>query len=162
MSGIQTVIVTRPAPQVVVVRPLSQVQASVPGIQGAPGAQGTPGSSGAQTFASVAVGNVQSNSVVCAVAGGVANPDLTVPAQVAAICGIAATAANSGGALTVMQEGPLTESLWNWTPGPVYCALAGGQLTQAPPSTSPGAIVQVGQAISPTTLQVGIEPAILL
>lgn len=162
MSAIQTVVVTKLQPQVVLVRPQPQVQASVPGIQGAPGAQGAPGSSGAQTFNSVAVGNVQSNSVVCSVAGGVANPDLTQPRQVVAICGIAATAANAGGALTVMTEGQLTEGLWNWTPGPVYCALSGGQLTQAPPSTSPGAVAQVGIAISPTTIQVGIEPAILL
>ena len=162
MTAIQTVVVTKLQPQVVVVRPRPQVDVSVPGIQGAPGPQGTPGSSGAQTFESVAVGNVQSNSVVCAVDGGVANPDLTQPLQVAAICGIAATAANAGGTLTVMSEGQLTENLWNWTPGPVYCALSGGQLTQSPPSASPGAVAQVGIAISPTTIQVGIEPAILL
>lgn len=162
MTAIQTVVVTRPQPQVVLVRPIPTVEASVPGIQGAPGAQGAPGSSGAQTFQSVAVGNVQSNSVVASVAGGVANPDLTQPRQVAAICGIAATAANAGGDLTVMTEGQLTENLWNWTPGPVYCSLSGGQLTQSPPTSAPGAVAQVGIAISPTTIQVGIEPAILL
>lgn len=151
MSAVATVVVIEATPV---------VQVSVPGIQGAPGPAGAPGSSGAQTFTSTAVGNVQSNSVVCSVSGGVANPDLTQSAQVAAIVGVAATAANSGGSLTVMTEGQLTEPLWNWTPGPVYCAATGGQLTQTQPST--GAVAQVAQAISPTTIQVGIEPAILL
>lgn len=150
------------AVQVVTLQNTATIVVSTPGVQGPPGPAGANGSGGASSFLSVAVGNIQSNSVVCAVAGGVANPDLTVPTQVAAICGIASSAANSGDPITVMQDGTLTEALWSWTPGPIYCALEGGQLTQSPPSASPGAVVQVAQAISPTTIQVGVESAILL
>lgn len=150
MSAVATVVVVQSTPV---------VEVQVPGIQGPAGAGGAGSGS---SFTSTAVGNVQSNSVVCAVAGGVANPDLTQSAQVAAIVGVASTAANSGGSLTVMREGTLTEGLWNWAPGPVFCALSGGALTQTPPTSSPGAVVQVGIALSPTQVQVGIEPAILL
>lgn len=110
-------------------------------------------------FSTTADGNVQSNSVVCATANGVANPDLADANDVLSIVGIAATAANDGGALFVQVAGELTEVGWNWTPGPVYCALEGGVLTQSAPQT--GAVVQVATAINPTTLQVGIQPAIL-
>lgn len=109
----------------------------------------------AQTFESVAVGNVQSNTVVCAVSGGVQNPSLASSAQVSAIVGVASTAANSGGAITVMTQGVLTESLWSWIPGePVFCALTGGALTQVAPAT--GAVVVVGVALSATEIRVGI------
>lgn len=115
---------------------------------------------GAGSFASTADGNVQSNTVVCATAAGVANPDLSVANDVLAIVGIAATAANSGGALTVQTAGSLTEVGWSWTEGPIYCAVTGGALTQTVPAT--GAVIQVAVATSPTTIQVGIQrPAIL-
>jgi hypothetical protein len=114
----------------------------------------------AVTFPSTADGNVQSNTVVCATAAGVANPDLTNAADVLAVVGIAATAANSGDPLTVQQSGTLTEVGWNWTEGPIYCAVSGGALTQTVPAT--GAVLQVAVATSPTTIQVGIQrPAIL-
>jgi hypothetical protein len=114
----------------------------------------------AVTFGSTADGNVQSNTVVCATADGVANPDLTDANDVLAIVGIASTAANDGSALTVMTAGTLTESGWSWTEGPVYCAVSGGALTQTVPAT--GAVVQVAVATSATTVQVGVQrPAIL-
>lgn len=120
---------------------------------------GSVAASSSITFGSSAVGNVQSNSVVCLVTGGVANPDLTNPAQAATVVGIAFTAANSGNPLTVMTEGSITESAWTWTPGPIYCG-AGGTLTQTPPTS--GASIVVAQAVSSTTLEVGVHTPIML
>lgn len=76
------------------------------------------------------------------------------------VVGISAAAAVAGAQVTILREGPVFDSGWNWTPGqPVYAAAAGA-LTQVAPST--GACVRMGVATSQCAilLQVG-EPLYL-
>lgn len=135
-------------------------QVLIHGFRGPQGATGASGAGGDASFNSIASGNIQSNMVVASDgAGKVYVPDLTNPGDVTRVVAIAATAANDGLAITCKTSGQLTEVAWNWQPGPIYCALSGGTLTQAPPAT--GAVLQVAVAISPTTIQVGIRPATL-
>ncbi|HWT45324.1 MAG TPA: hypothetical protein VN085_05125 [Vicinamibacterales bacterium] len=111
-------------------------------------------------FSAIAKTNLAAESVVAIDgAGNAYNPDLTNPADVANIVGICATAALAGNTVTVQTIGTLTEALWNWQEGPIYCDVAGGALTQAAPAT--GAVVQVATAITSQTIQVGIGPAYL-
>lgn len=139
--------------QVTVSGAVQQVSVAAQGVQGVPGPAG-----GAQ-FDAIAVGSVNANTVVCAVAGGVSNPDITNPLDVLSIVGIATVAGSGGQTLTVMALGPLTVSGANFSLGPVYCG-TGGVLTQTLPGV--GAILQVGVATSSTTLQVAIQqPAIM-
>ena len=115
----------------------------------------TIAANGAGTFQSTAVGNIASNTVVAATAGGVMNPSLATSTEVPAIVGIAFTSATSGNPITVMTAGQITEALWSWTPGePIYCGLTGGTLTQTAPSVD--AVVVVGVALSATTINVQI------
>lgn len=112
------------------------------------------------SFLSTAHGSISGETVAAIDANGVHNPDLSDPVDVLKIIGITANAAADGASVTVITLGTFTEIGWNWNPGPIYCAASGGALTQTVPAT--GALVQVAVAISPTTIQVGIEPAIFL
>lgn len=124
------------------------------------GVPGPRGQAGDSSFSVNAQSNVIAGSVVTIDPSGIYNPNLAVPADVTAIIGIASTSANAGNPVTVMTAGQITESGWAWSQGPIYCAATGGALTQTPPAT--GALVQVAIAISPTTIAVGIQPAIFL
>lgn len=111
------------------------------------------------TFSSVASGTVVAGTVVSASGGKVHTTNATVAADALAVVGIAATSANDGVAVTVQVAGPMTEGAWGWSDGPLYCG-ASGVLTQTPPSS--GALIQAAIALSPTTVEVGIQPAIFL
>lgn len=97
---------------------------------------------------------------VVAVSGGNAYyPDLTNPADVQRVIGVTKQAAATGASVGIARTGTFTESGWNWSPGPLYCAVSGGTLTQTPPAT--GAVLEVGKAINPTTINIFIHRAIL-
>ena len=92
-------------------------------------------------------------------AGNAYTPDLTNAADVSRIVGVTSHAAAAGAPVRVVTSRDFTESAWNWSPGRIYCALTGGALTQTAPAT--GAVVEVARVITPTTIRVGIQPAIL-
>lgn len=115
-----------------------------------------PGSS----FSAVAAVPISSGQVVAVDDSGAFIPDLTVPAQVIQIAGIATTSAVAGNPISILPAGTMSENLWHWNIGPVYCATQGGTITQTIQTT--GAIQQVGFATSLNTLEVNIYPAILL
>lgn len=97
--------------------------------------------------------------VVAVNAGSAYYPDLTDPSDVARIVGVTTHAAAIGAAIAITTAKTFTESGWAWSPGRLYCALSGGTLTQSVPAT--GAVLEVARVISPTTIRVGIQPAIL-
>lgn len=92
-------------------------------------------------------------------AGNAYYPDLTNPDDVSRIVGVTAHAAATGAPVQIVTSRDFTEPAWSWSPGRIYCALTGGALTQSVPLT--GAIVEVARVVSPTTIRVGIQPAIL-
>lgn len=92
-------------------------------------------------------------------AGNAYYPDLTNPADVSRIVGVTTNAAAMGAPVGIVTSKTFTESAWGWSPGRIYCAVTGGALTQTAPAT--GAVVEVARVITPTTIRVGIQPAIL-
>lgn len=124
----------------------------------APGASTGPIAAKIQ-FTATAKTNLAAESVAAIDGSGVYNPDLTNPADVANIVGVCATAATAGNSVTVQTIGTFTENLWGWSPGPIYCDVSGGALTQSAPAT--GAVIQVATVLTPKTIQVGIGPAYL-
>lgn len=124
------------------------------------GPQGIPGPAGGDPAYSVVAGVDMTYPVVVAVNGGVANPaDPTSASDMTSDLALTTQASVLGGAVTVNAIWQHTEPLWNWLPGRVYLALTGGQLTQTLAAT--GAVLEVGRAISPTTIAFDIQPAIL-
>jgi len=88
-------------------------------------------------------------------------PDLSNPIDVECIVGVTLHAAAMGTSIQIVTSRDFYEPAWGWSLGRIYCATTGGTLTQAPP-TSPSAIVEVARVISPTTIRVGIQPAIII
>lgn len=125
------------------------------------GMQGPQGPAGAATFDAVAAIDLSYPRVVALDgAGNAYYPDLTNRDDVSRIAGVTAHAAVAGTAVQITTSYDFTEVAWNWAPGRLYCALTGGGITQTAPST--GAIVEVARVVSPTTIRVGIQPAILI
>jgi hypothetical protein len=73
--------------------------------------------------------------------------------------GVTMTAALSGGVLSVVLGGEITDSSWNWTPGAPVLLGSVGALTQV---VSSDCIVGIGQALNATTILVRISPPIIL
>lgn len=92
-------------------------------------------------------------------AGNAYYPDLTNRDDVSRIVGVTLHAAAAGAPVQIVTSRDFTESAWSWSPGRIYCALTGGALTQTAPAT--GAVIEVARVVSPTTIRVGIQPAIL-
>lgn len=112
------------------------------------------------TFSVIATVPISSGQVVAVSNTGAFIPDLTIPTQVIQIVGVASTSALVGNSVEILPSGSMSETLWHWNIGPVYCATSGGTLTQTIQTV--GAIQQVGFATSLNTLEVNIYPAILL
>ena len=75
------------------------------------------------------------------------------------VSGITQGAVVNGATVTVQTTGQLTEPTWAWTSGPVYLG-SDGLLTQSPPIS--GVIVELGTALTPTTLLIRVQPPIYL
>lgn len=86
-------------------------------------------------------------------------PDLTVPDDVSRIIGVTLHAALAGAPVEIVTSRDFTEVSWSWLPGRIYCSVTGGALTQTVPVT--GAVVEVARVVAPTSIRVGIQPAIL-
>ena len=77
---------------------------------------------------------------------------------VSALLGITIHAALVGTPVTIRASGELNEPSWAWVDGPVYLG-AQGQLTQTPPIAA--AVVEIGVAVTTTTLLVRIQPEVI-
>lgn len=126
------------------------------GAQGIPGPMGPPGV--AVTITAQAAVNLTYPEVV-AIVNGVAHPaDPTNTTDMTSQLAITTQAALAGQNVVCATQLSLTESAWAWTPGRVYLG-APGALTQTPGAT--GAILEVGRAVSATTVEFDIQTAIL-
>ena len=84
--------------------------------------------------------------------------------------GLATVGVAVGAAETVLTAGPLTKADWTSVIGTTelvakatyYLSASAGLLTNTPPSSGGNVVQAVGQAVSTTTLNIQIEPAILL
>jgi hypothetical protein len=125
-----------------------------------PGPQGPPGPTGDNTFTVTAGANL-SYPIIVAIDNGVATPaDPTNIADMSSQLAVTTQAAISGTPVVVATSYSLTEPMWTWSPGRVYLAPSGGQLTQTLPTV--GALLEVGRAVSATTIDFNIQTAILL
>lgn len=137
------------------------VQSNTPGSALALPAPSTsvPSSSGSELLYAVAGVPLDYPRVV-AVNNGVAYyPDLTNPNDVTCIVGVTTYAAAAGAAVGITTNQAFTEIGWSWAPGRIFCNISNGTLTQTAPAL--GAVIEVARVISPTTIHVGIQPAIL-
>jgi hypothetical protein len=117
--------------------------------------QGPPGPSASQSFNMVAQIALDSPRVVSADANGLAYyPDLSNPADVAAIVGVTTAGGAAGSNVPVISGGEISELFWNWTPGLIFCAEAGGTLTQTPADS---AYVPVAAALGQNNLIVSLK-----
>jgi len=127
------------------------------GDQGPQGPQGLPG--GNNYFNAVALTDLNYPAVV-AVDNGVAHyADPTNNADMVSLLAVTTQAAAASAQIILASVWAHTEPMWNWVPGRIYLALTGGGLTQNPGDA--GAILEVGRALSPTTVEFSIQPAIL-
>lgn len=76
----------------------------------------------------------------------------------AVVVGITFTAASAGQSVQIKTSGIIEDAGWTWTKGAVFLG-TNGTLTQSAP-TGGAVVVQVGRAITPTKLQIDIEPII--
>lgn len=82
------------------------------------------------------------------------------PASARAVLGITKNAAAEGGQVSVVIAGPVSEPSWSWTPGlPIFLG-ANGALTQAVPAS--GVVVELGSAVTPTSMNVRIQEPVFL
>ncbi|WP_293372270.1 hypothetical protein [Nevskia sp.] len=90
---------------------------------------------------------------------GYADPlDLT---SAGTVIGISSSAAASPGEpVSVVEFGPLSDDIWNWTPGLPLFFTANGVLTQSVPTT--GYLLQVASAETPNFIRVAIAQPIYL
>lgn len=126
---------------------------------GVQGPQGQQGPAGGATFEVIAGSNLTYPVIVAIVDGMAHIADPTSVADMTSQLAVTTQAAASGALITVATQYEISEGAWSWTPGRVYLALAGGGLTQTVADT--GAILEVGRAVDATTIQFGIQPAIL-
>jgi hypothetical protein len=123
------------------------------------GPQGIPGEAEGATFTATAATTLHGRRAVAVNdAGQLYHPDTSTPTDAPRVVGIAVTAANNGADALVRVGGQMTDSGWAWTGGPVFVGPS-GHLTQTP--APDGWLLQVARAISPTTLIVDVDDAIL-
>lgn len=106
----------------------------------------------------VAGETIHSLRAVMAIDGEAFHPDTSISQDSLQVVGVSLTAGETNDTVVVRPDGRITEGSWSWTPGPIYCGDE-GVLTQSPSNTE--WILQVGRAISPTTIEVAITLPIL-
>lgn len=78
------------------------------------------------------------------------------------LLGLSMNAAASGDNVTVRLSGVVKDTGWAWTPGkPLYLGL-NGHITETPPELPAVFTVTIGQALDATTINLRLEPAIVL
>lgn len=128
-------------------------------IAGFKGDRGAQGAAGGATFVVVAGADLTYPIIVSIVDGVAHAADPTSATDMTSQLAVTTQAAATGTPITVATQFELTEGAWNWLPGRIYLAAAGGGLTQTPPVA--GALLEVGRAVSSNTIQFGIQTAIL-
>lgn len=154
-----------PPPQLVTTQGLSAYQVALAnGFVGTPdewlaSLVGPPGPSGSQTINLTAATALDAPRVVAVNAQGTVHyPDLSVPSDVASIVGVTTQAVQAGDPVAILCLGQITENLWTWGTGAIFCSQTGGQLSQTPAAS---AYVPVAKALGPTSLFVSIQPSTL-
>lgn len=136
--------------------PSDVIKTGFPGPQGRQGDIGPPGGAPIQATALVNL----TWPVVVTVRNGLAAPaDPSSADDMQAQLAITYGAALAGQPVTLITLGQHSETGWNWNPGRVFLAPTGGGLTQTPDPTC--ALLEVGRAIDPKTIDFCIQPAIL-
>jgi hypothetical protein len=147
----------RPAPRLLILRwrgpdlsPAALRQPAAPGavavVIGPPGPRGVAGGA---PLVGVAVAAVGGHRAVATLGDGTFRAVGPGDPLAEHVVGLTLGAAAAGGDVEVQAAGPMTHAGWTWTPGPIWLG-AGGEPTQALPSA--GAIVRLGEAITPTTI----------
>lgn len=92
--------------------------------------------------------------------GNAYNPDLSKQDDVTGIVGLSQSSVVSGTNLVITKRGIVNNAAWTWNVGPIYCSETGGNLVQSIPQT--GLILQVATALSATSIQLNINPAVAI
>lgn len=171
MSEQGTTLVVRVAAQPVVTfhrdaRPIIATQATNRaqmvrvGFAGAQGIPGPMGPTGTSTPITAIAATALTYPCIVAIVNGVAHyADPTSPTDMSSQLAVTSQAAAAGAAVACATQLTITEPAWAWQPGRIYLALEPGQLTQSLGAT--GAVLEVGRAVSPTTIEFNIQTAIL-
>lgn len=160
-DGQQAIEVVQERPVVTVVETRPQVTVASGGLQGPPGEQGAPGPAGpteGSTFNLSAGETIHGRRVVLAANGQIFHPDIHNVAHATQVVGVALQAGNAGALLGVRTAGTMTDSGWNWAPGPIYCGDQ-GVLTQNPGAT--GWLLAIGRALDAATIDIDIDNPIV-
>lgn len=156
VQQVPTVVRNEPGRHVLTPVPEAPVRVHV----GLAGPQGIPGpASGPATFTATAATNLTYPCVVAVVNGQAHYADPTSTDDMTSQLAITTQAALAGSPVVCASALTLTEPAWNWTPGRIYLSSAPGQLTQSVGDT--GAVLEVGRATSPTTVDFAIQTAVL-
>lgn len=139
-----------------------EVNAGTQGVAGPPGKDAVPSALIEQIYIKLKVTDpISGHRVICT--DSVGSPtycDATIASHANIAIGISTMAATEFGAdLSIQHAGILSEPSWNFMAGPVYVGV-NGTLTQSLSECS--FIQQVGVAITPTSIIVGLKPALVL
>ena len=153
-------IVVVPVPAAaVIVAPLGPQRVAVvaPGGQGPAGGQGIPGPAGGSAIQREAGEQLSALLLVYEEDNKVYRLLPDDDEHVFQALGLTMTAADLGEVLNVQRSGPINDSSWTWTPGPVWLG-ASGNLTQTPPTG--GNDLMVGVALSATRILLDLQQPI--
>lgn len=104
----------------------------------------------------VAASAVSAYRAAASTANGVVHADQFTAAHATCVVGIVASSAQPGAPVAIVDDGYITNPLWNWTVGGLVYVGTSGALTQTPSGTA--AFVRVvGHAASATTLAVNLS-----
>lgn len=147
-------------PFVVVVEPRqAPVVVVAAGRQGPSGRPGEPGPAGGSAFQRTAGEALSALRAVYELDGQVRYLDYRDEDNIDLLLGLTLTAANLGEQTNIQRSGPIDDSGWSWTPGPVWLGAAGA-LTQTPPAD--GFDVLIGAAVSATRITLNLQQPIEL
>ncbi len=113
-------------------------------------------------LALIADGAIGSQRVLksSATAGKASYADKGNIADAAIVLGISRNAAADGSAVNIQYNGKMDDGAWTWAPqSPIYCGVS-GVLTDAIPTS--GMVIQVGTALSATSILVNIKQPFIL
>ena len=152
----------------VTLSPVTRVDATLSGAQGALSLAGSPSldalltpvlvasaGGGSSEFLTLTAGEtIQSRRVVRSENGVLMAVDTAIPAHAQQIVGVSVGSAIAGQSVVVQRFGLAEETGWSWLPGVLFAG-ASGQLTQAPPAT--GWLLQVARVVAATRIDIDIE-----
>jgi hypothetical protein len=151
-------LVTTPKVPVILTEPVTYTLVQSGTGAGPPGPPGPSGQVGDLTL--LAYTNIGGGRVVRSLGDGYVNyVGSDEPQYASSVVGVTMGAAVTGATIRIQFSGELSDSGWNWVPGPIYCGL-NGILTQSLPTT--GFLLTLGTAISNTTILINIKQPLIL